>query len=770
VENDDARRRFNAEKQILANLNHPNIVRLFDAGDTPDGYPYVVMDYVDGIPLNRYCDQHRLSIKDRLTLFLSICSAVEYAHQHLILHRDLKPANILVTADGQPKLLDFGIAKLLTSDSNDYAKTRWNHQMFTPDYASPEQVTASPLTTASDVYALGVILYELLTGIRPYDSSTTSQSELARSICLTAPTQPSQVVDHFLDEESLGPAQARNTTLSLLKKQLAGDLDAITLRALRKEPSERYSSAAQLAEDIQQHIAGRPVTARQGTRIYYIKHFIKQHAFAVFSLAVFVTTLISLTTVLLIRANTLRHERNTANFEQQTSQSVADFMMDVFNTDSMSDDSTPTTARLLLDRAAAKINTDLNRHPRVKARLLESIGRTYSRQRQPQQAIPLLEQAVELNRKLFGNDSPAVATSLISLGRAQLILVEFSTAEKALNEARSILERANQIHTSEYGYALYRLSYLELQKNNFDKAFQLYEQVLTLFKEIYGDSHTEVAMVLSGYGEAKLWASDYASALPPLRQAFNIYKSVPETHIDRLTTERILGVVLLETGYMSEAQELLEHNVKVSQQTFGTDASQTTVALLYLALLQEKKNNLVEAEKLMRQGLTNSLDSYGDRHFLTASTRVPLATILWRQNKLIESEQQVRLALNAYHSNLPADHLHIATAEHLLSEIYISTHKLNAAQQQLLETIERLKRLHAAPWRIARSESALGYVLFKLRQYDQAQPLLERGANILSHSVGVQSNATELSQTRLALFYKATGRRPIPAIIDATLK
>jgi serine/threonine protein kinase len=260
--------RFRAERQILASLNHANIARLLDAGETTEGQPYLVMEYVQGIPIDRYCDSQQLSIEERLNLFVKVCGAVQYAHQNLIVHRDLKPANILVTEDGTPKLLDFGIAKLLDTDQATaaLALTRMNDQLLTPEYASPEQILGRPVTTTSDVYTLGVVLYELLAGMRPYlVKSDSSQLELERAICVSDPVMPSARFDRSVNDEDLLKriAEARGTQPQRLRKQLAGDLDAIVMRALRKEPQRRYATVLQFEEDILRHLSGKKVHAGQ---------------------------------------------------------------------------------------------------------------------------------------------------------------------------------------------------------------------------------------------------------------------------------------------------------------------------------------------------------------------------------------------------------------------------------------------------------------------------------------------------------------------------
>ena len=275
--------RFKSERQILANLEHPNIARLLDGGTTEEGIPYFVMELIEGMPITEYCDAKKLGIADRLELFSQVCAAVQYAHQGLIIHRDIKPANILVTADGTPKLLDFGIAKILASESSaGSTETLATFRILTPRYASPEQIKGEPMTTASDVYSLGVVLYELLTGQSPYGSARGTSGEFAEAACQNEPPKPSFVVCRSArsDGESGGPAvlsELRGGSPERLRKQLRGDLDNVVLMALRKEPSRRYASVSQLKDDLRRHLESLPVLACGDTFAYRTSKFVRRH-------------------------------------------------------------------------------------------------------------------------------------------------------------------------------------------------------------------------------------------------------------------------------------------------------------------------------------------------------------------------------------------------------------------------------------------------------------------------------------------------------------
>lgn len=304
MDTDFVLRRFRHERQILASLHHPNIAQLYDGGTTDDGLPYFVMEYIAGEPINQYCDHHHLATLERLKLFRIVCGAVHYAHQNLVIHRDIKPANILITADGTVKLLDFGIAKILNPDiSQTLEKTATQVRLMTPEYASPEQVRGEPITTATDVYSLGVLLYELLTGHRPYRLTSILPSDMEKVICEQEPTRPSTAISR--NEERLTAdgtstlitpeqvSQARAEPPDRLRRKLAGDLDNIVLMALRKEPQRRYASVEHLSEDIRRHLAGLPVTARPDTSGYRAGKFIRRHKAGVAAAALIALSLVA---------------------------------------------------------------------------------------------------------------------------------------------------------------------------------------------------------------------------------------------------------------------------------------------------------------------------------------------------------------------------------------------------------------------------------------------------------------------------------------------
>src|SRR5215510_6319587 len=415
MDTDFVRDRFLRERQILATLDHPHIARLFDGGSTTDGLPYFVMEFVAGDSITAYCRRRQLSVREKLKLFRKVCSAVQHAHQRLVIHRDLKPSNILITEDGAPKLLDFGIAKLLSPDPSEaHTRTETALRLMTPEYASPEQARGQAVATTTDVYSLGVVLYELLTERRPHEFKTYSPAEIERAFCDTEIEEPSKVVCQMTG------AGAR------LARSIAGDLDNVTLMAMRKEPERRYQSVEQLSEDIRRYLAGMPVVARKDTFRYRAGKFVRRHKFAVIAAALVAVLAVAMT----VQAARIARERDRANQEAATAQAVTQSLVAMFEVaDPGKARGNVITARELLDRGAEKVVRGLKDQPVVQAKLLDTIGQLYQSIGSYDREQPLLEEALKLRRRALGDESLDVATSLNHLGEVARLQGDYARSE-----------------------------------------------------------------------------------------------------------------------------------------------------------------------------------------------------------------------------------------------------------------------------------------------------------------------------------------------------
>jgi serine/threonine protein kinase len=521
-------RRFRLERQVLAGLTHANIAALIDGGSTPDGLPYLVMEYVQGIRIDRYCEDHKSTITERLKLFRDVCAAVQYAHGNLVVHRDLKAGNILVTAEGVPKLLDFGIAKLIRTefDTLAAAETRPELRPMTLDYASPEQVRGEPITTATDVYSLGVLLYKLLTGKSPYGPAARSDSALRKAICEQEPLKPSAVV--LTDEKAVIPdatqkidlthEETRDKARRRLKKKLAGDLDMIVLMALRKEPLRRYASVEQFSEDIRRYLEGRPVIARSDTFGYRSARFLRRNAVAVAAASVAAVTLLGATVFELQSA--ARSAQNESAAEERLKIVEAESLRqqgDLLETYFRLAESQPQTAALETYRAALSSAQAFERNYPTLPAASQFVARAAIREGalSSDDALDLFSQARSRLEALAETATPDYFVALEGLGRAQFrrrdLLGALATFSRALQVAEAHGDRRD-IGSSNFwvGTVLAYNGEIEAGAAKLRKALETYSDLADVQVSNVEDSP-------AGYRRA---LEDVAAKAPPdLRQA-----------------------------------------------------------------------------------------------------------------------------------------------------------------------------------------------------------------------------------------------------------
>jgi len=755
-------RRFKAERQILASLNHQNIARLIDAGETQDGYPYLVMEYVHGEPIDKYCDRKKLNVEERIDLMLKVCGAIQYAHQNLIVHRDIKPGNILVMPDGTPKLLDFGIAKLLdTSDAAAaMALTRMNDRVLTPEYASPEQILGQTITTASDVYSLGMVLFELLTGLRPYKISTSSQLELERTICVIDSSRASTVVRQALtrvasetphSRDIYTIAESRQITPMRLRARLNGDLDAILARALRKEAVHRYNSVEQFSDDLRRHLAREPVQARQGNWAYYMQRFARRHTFGVAAGTGFVVLITAALVVVSMQSKRIAEERDAANRERQTSEAVASFMTNVFDAaDPFSVQDKEVTAKELLDNAAERIRNDLNQEPAVKARLLEQIGRSYEHQGYAQLGVGLLEESLKIKEQQLGTNDPSLAATLQYLGNLQLDQGSLDSSRASFKRARSILQLNSLENSAAYATLLSDSGKLELNANNLEVAASLLNEAIPLLQATFAKDHTLVGTALTRLARVRIWHRNFQDAEPLAREAVRIQSSrLPELHPESVLAISALGESLLGQGKASEAAPYIEKALENSTRIYGSDSSRLTFNLQLIIDLRRAQNRLPEAAQFAQDALDVSLRRYGDNNQYTAYTRTTLGIIEWQLGNYAKAESELRRAIEIYGNSLPPTHAYVTAAEYYLAEALLAQRKYDETIALSRLTLEKLAAAKEPATRVARSQSTLGQALLARNQVRDGRQLLENSYQILSLSPSANTPALKLTRERL---------------------
>jgi serine/threonine protein kinase/TolA-binding protein len=764
--------RFRAERQILASLNHANIARLLDAGETKEGQPYLVMEYVHGEPVDRYCDRQQLDLTARLKLFLEICNAVQYAHQNLIVHRDLKPANILVTAEGSPKLLDFGIAKLL--DTGDAAAmlalTRMNDRLLTPEYASPEQILGRQVTTASDVYALGVVLYELLTGLRPYTvPSSASQLELERSICITDPQRPSTAVKKAMEAAQTVEGESPIAAIALarclqpdrLQKRLLGDIDAIVMRALRKEPQHRYGSVEQLAADVRRYLSAEPVVARQGNWLYYSQRFVRRHAFGVSAGAFFFLVIVAFAVAMSIQNQRIAAERDRAANESKSAQAVSEFMLDVFSAaEPFKAQGKEITARQLLEQSGMQVRADKGMRPEVRARLLASIGRAFRRSGDPERSLSYLEDAVHLRRQMPNSGGLPAAEDMSELAITLRALGDMNGSARVIKEAMALCERIGAQRTPTYATLLTNRGRVEFASGDVSRSRQSFEQALALNRQVRGPNDQEIAVVLLDLSLVFMWMDDIPSVERVTRQAVDIFRlTANDLHPDRVLAETRLGEALLMQNHINEAGVMFESTLEKQRILFGNNSRQVAEVLDSLSQIRRAQGQLAESEQFAAEALSSAVNAMGAEHAYTPYFRTSYASVLMRRAKYTEAERELRHSLDTLAKTRPADHQYVCSAEHLLGEVLLETNRLTDAEGMLTAAMNRWKRTDAPAWRAARSASALGEVFYKQGRMREAEQYLTRAYTELAADDSADRDVRIKARQRVEHFYIANGQR-----------
>ena len=484
----DVAQRFARERDILARLEHPNIARLYDAG-VDRTQPYLAMERVLGQHITTWCDARQLDVEGRVQLFLQVLSAVQYAHGNLVLHRDLKPSNILVTDEGQVRLLDFGVATLLDPEgpAPDTPLTRATGRALTPAYASPEQILGSPLGTASDVYSLAVVLFELLTGVRPYEMGSGPPAQLAVEILQAQPLVASRAVDEVT-------AAARGTTARRLRRRLEVDLDGILLRAMSRRPEERYAGAGELAEDLRRSLAHEPLQAQAGSMPHRLRRFVSRHRALVVAGAVVAVALVALTVTAVVQARRLGEEKRVAQAEARSASAVRDFLEDVLSAaDPGSEGSKPARERTVqeaVDAAAARIGSALPDQPRDKISVLMVLAQVYHSLDQSERSMALLEQALAVAQKLEPRPAAEQAKILAMLSNTAMFAGRFEDAERWLERAEAAFAAAGDKTSEDFAQALKIHGNLIRRGNNPDlkAGAALLERSAALFRERYPES------------------------------------------------------------------------------------------------------------------------------------------------------------------------------------------------------------------------------------------------------------------------------------------
>ncbi|MCY2959065.1 MAG: serine/threonine-protein kinase [Planctomycetota bacterium] len=629
-------RRFEFERRTLAALQHPCIARLYDGGTTEDGCPYFVMELVRGEAIDRYCERENLAIAARLRLFSQVCRAVHFAHQSLVVHCDLKPANILIDERGVPHLLDFGIARLLENEppgasvaAEIVALTPTLARVLTPEYASPEQLAGGPVTTSIDVYSLGVVLYELVTGCRPFTSDSRSPAEWERVLREQTPERPSTRVSRDNGAAVAGSMAAHfGTTPRALSRGLRGDLDRIVLMALRKEPERRYASALEFADDIERHLAGQVVRARGDSFGYRASKFVRRNR-------VVVTAGVAVLAALLFGIFSARRSERVATAEAQHArmeadsfQNIASFLMDGFLPAQPAQDAEwQAHARNLIDAQALRVQRQFADSDHVRANLLDTLGQVCLRLDLHDDAERLMRDALAIREKTFGRGSLEYALSLRSLGQRSYRVGDYAEAAALLEEALAI-HRASESSPHASVDALANDLATCLRNLGRDaEAESLHREALAL-RRAAGDGTLPVAESLNNLAAVHLGRAEIELAITELREALSIRDSIlGASHPLTVQTISNLASVLWRHGDKDEARAAIRR-AELGYRELGGDGEEGLgLVLANLATMQIADKDLDGAASSLEEGLALQSKRLGREHPQVAATLTQLAQL-----------------------------------------------------------------------------------------------------------------------------------------------
>ena len=636
--------RFDAERQALARMSHSSIARVFDAGATEDGRPYFVMELVAGAPITDYCDAHRVTVRDRLALFVAVCRAVQHAHQKGIIHRDLKPSNILVSEDEgapTPKIIDFGVAKAVTEvEPEQMLLTREGQSVGTPEYMSPEQagVIDADVDTRADVYALGVVLYELLAGRKPHRFTQGTRDELREKLRDVPPVRPSTAIGprgrgRFTALEPPGTdvwaaiAEARRTTHERLRRLLTGDLDTIVLKAMAFDPARRYPSVDQFAEDVERFLRGEAVLARPDSWTYRTRKFIGRHRYTVGAASVASVTLVAFSIVTAVQSARVARERDRAEQALARASAVNQFLVGMFRqVDPRQALGASLTAEQMLARAATNLQNDLRDQPEVRAELLQSLADVYKQLGRYQRSEELNVQAVALRRTA---DPLELANSLDALGDVRRYAGKTDAAVAPLEEALALRQR--------------------------------------LLPRV----HSDVAETFNNLGLVRHAQGRYAEAEGLQRQAVSIWEQLGsrESGEDLVALGLTnLGRTVRSQGRIDEAAALFERALMLRRRILPPNSPRIATSLYFVGLVRLDAGRPREALTLFEQSASNRLATLGASHPLTQQARVQLARTHNVLGNHAAAAREATAVMNAGAEAADSSRASLADAELVLAE------------------------------------------------------------------------------------------------------
>jgi eukaryotic-like serine/threonine-protein kinase len=786
----DAIARFRNERRILAGLEHPNIARLLDGGSTPDGVPYVIMEYADGVPVDRFADEEGLELEARVWLFLAICEAVHYAHRNLVVHRDLKPSNILVTGDGAPKLLDFGIAKLMEPQDAPPALLPTATRLMTPGFASPEQLLGERIGIATDVYSLGLLLYRLLAGVDARAAARRGGSGTGGSAVGEADVSPSspshaELIRWVMEEEPVPPSVAA------ADPALRGDLDTIVLEALRRDPDERYESVRALADDLERYLTGKPIRARPPTLGYRARKFFRRNRTPLLAVAASVVLMVTQTGVFMGR---LAEERDLARQEAARATQTLGFLTDVFRgADPFVSAGTDLSAAELLAHGTARLEEQLAAQPTVQAEILDAVGTVYENLGALDSARAVLERSLAVREATFGPDAPETALGLSRLGGALLRLDDVDRADSLLLRSLAIRQaklpgnhadiaavlgqrahlanRAGDPAAADSLYAaavaimedpveprdplratlLSNRGVLLTKLDRLEEAQTALQSALALRRGLYGDRHPAVAVTLNHLARVRHYAGDLHESEALFRELLAWAPDVlGDEHSFVTTWHGNLSAVLKDLGRNEEALEIQEHVLEQRRRQHGELSGEMAVALNNIGNLYGNLGRFEEAEAALQKGLDIDRALYGDDTPTVATSLNNLANLVWRRGDHARAAALQERVLDMDRRHLGPTHEYVATDLTALGQYYLYAGRLEQAVDRLREGYELIREVRGLD-NANTANAAAGYAdaLVAIGRSDPAEALARQSLETRLSMFGEDHYNVALSRSSL---------------------